>query len=67
MIARAVTQEGHDHVPGDPELVRVLSAEEAAEAPGETGVGGRPGDGRGEVAVAMAGNDRVDNALEGRA
>ncbi len=48
-VSRAVTQEGHDHFPGSPELVRVLSAKEEAEAPGEAGlaagVGSRPGDG----------------------
>ena len=66
-VAGAVAQEGDDHVPGNPKFVRVLSAEEATEAPSEAGVGCRPGDGRRKVAVAMAGNDGVNDALEGGA
>ena len=63
----AVAQEGDDHVPGNPKFVRVLSTEEAAEAPSKAGVGGRPGDGRRKVAVAVAGDDGVNDALEGGA
>ena len=48
-VTGAMLEESHDHVPSDPKFVGMLSTEEAAEATGEAGVGGRAGDGRREV------------------
>ena len=42
------------------------STHQAAQATGEAEVGHVPGDRQGELGVAMAGDDRVDDALESR-
>jgi hypothetical protein len=41
----------------------VLGAKKAAQAPCEAGVGGRTGDRRGEVSVAVASGNCVDESL----